>query len=38
MLDSIKTLMETMNLTADKAMDALRIPEDKRDYYRTFIK
>lgn len=37
MIDSIKTLMETMNMTADKAMDALRIPEDKREYYRKAI-
>ena len=36
-INSIKTIMETMNLTEDRAMDALRIPENKRDYYRTFI-
>ena len=36
-IDSIKTIMETMNLTEDRAMDALRIPKNKKDYYRTLI-
>jgi len=35
--NAIKTVMETMNLSMDKAMDALRIPENKRNYYRTLI-
>ena len=29
----IKNLMETMNLSAGEAMDALRIPEDKRKVF-----
>lgn len=33
MLNSIQNLMETMNLAADKAMDALRIPDEDRKHY-----
>jgi len=36
-INSIKAIMETMNLTMDKAMDALRIPEGRREYYRKTI-
>ena len=28
-----KALMETMGLTMDKAMEALKVPEKKRAYY-----
>ncbi len=31
--NSICNLMETMNLAADKAMDALRIPQEDRSQY-----
>ena len=30
---NIKALMETMGLTMDKAMEALKVPEKKRAYY-----
>ena len=32
-VDNIKALMETMDLTIDKAMEALKVPKKKRDYY-----
>ena len=32
-LSSIRNLMETLNLTAQQAMDALKIPTEKRDVY-----
>jgi hypothetical protein len=33
MILSIHNLMETLNLTADQAMEALKIPEEERDNY-----
>ena len=37
MLDSIKTLMETMSFTAEQAMTALKVPEaDRPRYLDTF--
>lgn len=33
MLDSIKTLMETMSFTAEQAMTALKVPEADRPRY-----
>ena len=33
MLDSIKTLMETMSFTAEQAMTALKVPEADRSRY-----
>ena len=35
--DSIKKLMKNMNLTIDQAMNALEVPEDKREKYRKTI-
>ena len=35
--ESIKNLMKNMNLTIDQAMNALEIPEDKREKYRKSI-
>ena len=35
--DSIKKLMKNMNLTIDQAMNALEVPEDKREKYRQSI-
>ena len=35
--DSIKKLMKTMNWTIDQAMNALEVPEDKREKYRKTI-
>ncbi len=32
-LNSIKSLMKTLNLSAEQAMNALEVPEDKRAYY-----
>jgi len=37
LLDSIRNLMETLNLTVQQAMDALKIPVDKQDEYRPLI-
>jgi hypothetical protein len=34
---NIKNLSETLKLTVDQAMDALKVPEDKRDYYRKAV-
>ena len=33
LIENISTLMETMDLTLDKAMEALRVPQEKRTYY-----
>ena len=35
--DSIKKLMKNMNWTIDQAMNALEVPEDKREKYRKSI-
>ena len=35
--DSIKKLMKNMSWTIDQAMNALEIPEDKREKYRQTI-
>ena len=35
--ESIKNLMKNMNLTIDHAMNALEVPEDKREKYRKAI-
>ena len=35
--ESIKNLMKNMNLTIDQAMNALEVPEDKREKYRKTI-
>lgn len=37
LLENIKTLMETMNLTVEQAMDALRVPAEDRDGVRSSI-
>ena len=37
LLDSIRSLMETMNLTAKQAMDALKVPVDKQKEYLALI-
>ncbi len=34
MLDNIRALAETMNLTADQVMDALKVPEADRESIR----
>ncbi len=36
-LQSIRNLMETMKLTVDQAMIALKIPEENRNRYRTLV-
>ena len=36
-IDSIKKLMKNMSWTIDQAMNALEIPEDKREKYRQTI-
>ena len=33
LLNSIKSIMETMNITAEKAMKALKIPQEEHDFY-----
>ena len=35
--DSIKKLMKNANLTIEQAMNALEVPEDKREKYRKSI-
>lgn len=37
LLDSINNLMETMNLTAKQAMDALKIPPNEQSKYQHMI-
>ena len=36
-LNSIRSLMETMNFSAQQAMDALKIPADKQEEYRKLL-
>ena len=36
-IDSIKKLMKNMSWTIDRAMNALEVPEDKREKYRQTI-
>ena len=36
-VENIKKLMKNMNLTIDQAMNALEVPEDKREKYRKTI-
>ena len=38
LLNSIKNLMETLKLTAEQAMDALKIPDDDRKKYVSLLK
>ena len=33
LLDSLRNLMETMHLAADKAMEVLKIPNEEREKY-----
>jgi predicted transposase YdaD len=37
LISNLKSLTETLKLTIDQAMDALKVPEDKRDYYRKAV-
>ena len=37
LLDNIRSLMETMNMTAKQAMEALRVPAEKQKEYVTLI-
>ena len=37
LLDNIRSLMETLNLTAQQAMDALKVPADKQKEYLILI-
>ena len=37
LLDSIRSLMETMNFSAQQAMDALKVPVDKQKEYLALI-
>ncbi len=37
LLESIRSLMETLKLSADQAMEALRIPTEEREKYRAMI-
>ena len=36
-LNSIRSLMETMNFSAQQALDALKIPANKQEEYRKLI-
>lgn len=37
LISSIKNIMESLNISVDKAMDALKIPNEKREYYKTQV-
>ena len=37
-LASIKNIMETMGLTIEQAMAALKVPEEERQKYMDFLK
>ena len=37
LINSIKSLMTKMNLSADEAMEILDIPEDKRESFKEMI-
>lgn len=37
MIHCIRSLMETMNFSAQQAMDGLKIPADKQEEYRKLI-
>ena len=37
-LNSVRNLMETLKLTAEQAMDALKIPDDDRKKYIFLLK
>ena len=37
LLDNIRNLMETLNLTAKQAMDALKVPDNKQKEYADLI-
>ena len=37
LLENIRSLMKTLKLTAQQAMEALQVPEDKQDELRALI-
>ena len=37
LLNTIRNLMETLNLTVQQAMDAMKIPPDKQDEYKALV-
>lgn len=36
-LNSINKMMATFNVTVDRAMDILEVPDEKREYYKSQI-
>lgn len=36
-IEAIKNIMQSLNLSSDKAMDILKVPADKREYYKSRI-
>ena len=36
-LESLRSIMQTLNLTAQQAMDALKIPKEEQDKYASMI-
>ena len=36
-LNSISKMMSTFNITIDRAMDILEVPDEKREYYKSQI-
>ena len=36
-LNSISKMMATFNVTVDRAMDILEVPDEKREYYKSQI-
>jgi len=38
MLEAIKNLMDSLNLTKEQAMSALKVPEEEREKYMELLK
>ena len=34
---AIKNIMQSLNVSSDRAMDILKVPDEKREYYKTRI-
>ena len=33
LIENLRSIMETLQVTAEKAMEILKVPKDKQDYY-----
>ena len=38
LLENLRSIMESFNISAEKAMEALKIPKDKQPYYSSKLK